>query len=59
MGALLSTAVFHCGADQIEMEENSFFDLHGEPIDQNGVLVNLGRLARRKKAILVVNVASK
>ena len=59
MGALVSTSIFHTGAEAIEVEENSFFNMVAAPIDQKGVVRNLARCARHKKAILIVNVASK
>lgn len=59
MGALVAKMVFKNGNDRLaEAEQKSLFDIPAVDIDGNKV-EKLGDLLTGKKAILVVNVASK
>ena len=59
MGALLAKMIFKTGRDQMtEVEAKSLFDIPATDIDGNKIN-HLGDILQGKKAILVVNLASK
>lgn len=59
MGALVAKMVFKNGNDKLaEAESKSLFDIPAVDIDGNKI-DRLGDLVKGKKAILVINVASK
>lgn len=59
MGALVAKMVFKTGKDQLaEAEQKSLFDIPAVDIDGNKI-ERLGDILKDKKAVLVINVASK